>query len=44
MDTRADGYASTRTAGELKQVRDDLVMARAQAERGSLTRGCGSGG
>jgi hypothetical protein len=37
MDTRADGYASTRTAGELTQVHDGLVMARAQAERGSLT-------
>jgi hypothetical protein len=37
MDTRADGYASTRTAGELTQVRDDLAMARAQAKRGSLT-------
>jgi hypothetical protein len=37
MDTRADGYASTRTADELTQVRDDLIMARAQAKRGSLT-------
>jgi hypothetical protein len=37
MDTRADGYASTRTAGELTQVRDNLAMARLQAKPGSLT-------
>jgi hypothetical protein len=35
--TRADGYAGTRTAGELIQVRADLAMTRAQAKPGSLT-------
>jgi len=37
MDTRADGYASTRSAGELTQVHVGLAMAGAQVKRGSLT-------
>jgi hypothetical protein len=31
VETRADGYAGTRTADELTRVRDDLAMTRAQA-------------
>jgi hypothetical protein len=37
VETRADGYAGTRTAGELTQVHADLAMTRAQAKPGSLT-------
>jgi hypothetical protein len=37
VETRADRYAATRTAGEVTQACDDLAMTRAQAEPGSLT-------